>query len=135
MTLTAVIVAAALAAFSSNGMDDPHSGLRNVSCIECHERLPFAAGAPPRLREEVGTLCGTCHKQHHGANALKSHPVNRVPTMPVPPDMILDRQGRIVCVTCHAFHGAYLNQDGSKQFYLRRSPGKTFCFSCHRSRP
>ena len=61
--------------------------------------------------------------------------MNQVPSMKIPPDMLLNDQGRIVCITCHAFHGEFRDEDGNKKYYLRRTPGKTFCFSCHKKIP
>jgi predicted CXXCH cytochrome family protein len=74
----------------------------------------------------------SCHRNHHGADSIRSHPVNVTPSMSVPPDMVLDNRGKIQCTTCHVFHGTYRDEDGKRLFYLRRSPGKTFCYSCHK---
>jgi hypothetical protein len=134
MSVSVVILIAALVAVSPGGNDLGHNGPLNVACIECHTRLPFTAGAPS-LRQEVGDVCNTCHPRPHGADTMRSHPVNASPAAPIPPDMILDYQGRIGCITCHAFHGEYRDENGNKRFYLRRSPGKVFCYSCHKKLP
>jgi hypothetical protein len=131
MTTSAIILAVVLSALSPGGKDDAHNGLLKTPCVECHTRLPFAAGAPS-LRNETGDVCRTCHQRPHGADAMRSHPVDPVPTMRIPPDMLLDSRGRVACITCHAFHGEYRDKDGNKRFYLRRSPGKAFCYSCHK---
>jgi len=131
MTAFSIILASALFAFSPDSRDAAHNGPLMTPCIECHTRLPFSGGAPP-LRNEVDGICVACHLKHHGVDAIWSHPMDIAPSMRVPPDMILDNRGRVVCVTCHAFHGEYRDENGNKRFYLRRSPGKAFCYSCHK---
>lgn len=133
MTVSAVILIVALAV-SPSGKEPGHNGPLKVSCIECHTRLAFLGGAPP-LRSDVGDLCVKCHQRRHGIDAMRAHPLSAVPSMRVPPDMLLDSKGRIGCVTCHAFHGEYRDENGEKRFYLRRTPGKVFCFSCHKKLP
>jgi predicted CXXCH cytochrome family protein len=128
-----IILAAALSAVVPAG-PSAHDGPLNVACIECHTRLPFL-GKAPLLRSDIGQVCDTCHQQYHGAEAIWSHPENVVPSMPVPPDMILDARGMIGCITCHDFHGEERDMNGNKRFYLRRTPGKTLCYSCHKQLP
>ena len=131
MTASVIILAALFTALSPAGKDAAHDGLLKVPCIECHKHLPLAGTTAP-LRDEASDVCVTCHQRHHGTDEMRSHPVNRVPSMQVPPDMVLDSKGRMACVTCHNFHGEYRDENGNKRFYLRRSPGKTFCYSCHK---
>jgi predicted CXXCH cytochrome family protein len=131
MTASSIILAAALFAVSPDSGNIAHNSPLMTPCIECHTRLPFSGGAPP-LRSEVDGICITCHLKHHGVDAIWSHPVDIVPSMRIPPDMVLDKRRRVVCVTCHAFHGEYRDESGNKRFYLRRSPGKAFCYSCHK---
>ncbi len=134
MTASGVILAVMLTALSQPVKDAAHQGLLKVPCVECHTRLPFS-GRASLLRSEVGDVCGSCHERHHGVDKILSHPVNVAPSMRIPPDMILGADGKVVCITCHAFHGEYRDQDGTKRFYLRRTPGKIFCFSCHKKMP
>jgi ribosomal protein L34E len=134
MTTSTIILAVVLSAVSPNGTDGAHNGPLKVPCIECHTHLPFPESTLS-LRSDLGAVCGTCHQHYHGTDAMRSHPVNLVPSMRVPPDMLLDNEGRIACITCHAFHGEYRDEKGDKRFYLRRSPGKSFCFSCHKKLP
>ena len=133
MIICGIIFAAVLAAAAPNGQDAGHNGLQ-IHCGECHERLPFTKG-DPALRNEVGDQCVACHQPHHGTDKIRSHPVNALPSMSIPPDMLLDAQGRITCVTCHAFHGEYRDENNEKSYYLRRTGGKTLCFSCHKTLP
>jgi hypothetical protein len=135
MISAGVILALALAASSPDVESVAHSGPLKVACIECHTHLPFK-GSAPVLRNEVGQVCNTCHLRHHGTDTRRSHPVSRqVSAIKVPPDMLLDNQGRIVCITCHAFHGEYRDEDGKRTYFLRRTAGKIFCFSCHKTLP
>ena len=131
MTSSAIILAALLTALSPAAKDVAHQGLLDVRCLDCHKNLPLA-DAKPALRDEASDVCTTCHQRHHGSESIRSHPVNEVPSMKVPPDMVLDSNGVMVCVTCHDFHGEYKDEKGNKQYYLRRTPGKTFCYSCHK---
>jgi len=134
MITAGIILSVLLAASSPDGQDAAHKGLLKVTCIECHTHLPFP-GSRLELRNDVGDVCNTCHPRRHGAGTMMSHSLNLTPSMKVPPDMTLDAQGMIVCITCHAFHGEYRDDDGKKRFYLRRTPGKTFCYSCHKKLP
>jgi predicted CXXCH cytochrome family protein len=64
-----------------------------------------------------------------------SHPVGVVPQMDVPPDLPLDKAGRVTCTTCHD-----TSQVGTARpeaaFGLRRSPGGGgLCQACHRAQP
>ena len=131
MTPSIIILAAVLTAVSPSAKDAAHDGLLKVHCIDCHKHLPLAGTKPP-LRDEASDVCATCHQRHHGADTMRSHPVTGIPSMQIPPDMLLGINGGIVCVTCHNFHGEYRDESGNKRFYLRRSPGKTFCYSCHK---
>ncbi len=133
MIISAIILAAVLTASSQNNQNDAHNDLLNTPCIECHRHLPFKG--KPDLRSEVNNSCVACHQGSHGTAKVFSHPVNVAPSMIIPSDMPLDDQGRIVCITCHAFHGEYRAENGEKLYYLRRSNGKTFCYSCHKTLP
>jgi hypothetical protein len=134
MMISGFILAAALATASPDTGGLAHSGQLNVTCIECHTHLPFP-GSAPTLRDTACDACGACHIQHHGTDAMRAHPVQVAPSMRVPSDMPLDKQGNMQCITCHAFHGDYRDENGRKLFYLKRSPGKTFCYSCHQTLP
>jgi len=123
------MILVALVSFSSGTQGSAHDGPIAVRCIECHTRLPLSGVAAP-LRLETGDICLGCHGRYHG-DELGSHPVNRIPSMRVPSDMLLDENGKMACITCHNFHGEYLDDTGEKLYYLRRSPGRDFCFSCH----
>ena len=134
MTVSVIILAVALSAITPGERELGHNGPLKTACIECHTRLPLLGGAPP-LRSDVGDVCVKCHQHNHDIDDMRAHPVSVVPSMRVPPDMLLDNKRRIGCITCHAFHGEYRDEGGNKRFYLRRSPGKAFCYSCHKKLP
>lgn len=134
MIASTILFAALLAATAPRDGNLAHSGPLNVSCRDCHTRLPFVNSTPP-LRSEAGDICISCHQRYHGADAMRSHPLLFAPSLRVPADMILDHQGRIGCITCHSYHGTYRDEEGKKLYYLRRTPGKIFCYSCHKSLP
>ena len=116
-------------AASPAGSAGPHDEQRSVRCIECHTRLPLAGRDAP-LRSETALFCEGCHRQHHGSQGT-SHPMGVVPTMQIPSDMVLDEAGKLSCFTCHRFHDDTTVDSGEKTYYLRRPPGRDFCFSCH----
>ncbi|MBF0560052.1 MAG: cytochrome c3 family protein [Nitrospirae bacterium] len=97
-----------------------------LRCLECHKRLPFDNSRAYVFAADFSGVCKSCHKR-----SAHTHPVEAVPSMPVPADMLLDGKGRLTCATCHAFHMGDAVSDGEKTFLLRRQKGKTFCYSCH----
>ena len=110
-----------------------HQALGTVKCVDCHAWLPLA-GAPLSFRDETGKVCAGCHKSFHGRTGSFSHPADVRPSMAVPRDMPLDSKGSMTCFTCHTFHVGYKDSDGKKRFFLRRTSGKAFCYSCHKTR-
>ncbi len=110
-----------------------HETAGKAQCLDCHSWLPLDNGALS-FREEAGSVCIGCHREYHGKAGSQVHPVNIYPSMEIPKDMPLDAKGKIICVTCHRFHTGYRDADGAKQFFLRRSAGKSFCYSCHKKR-
>jgi hypothetical protein len=108
-----------------------HETAGKVRCLDCHSWLPLN-DKKPSFRDEVGAVCAGCHRNAHLGAGTFSHPVNVPSSMAVPRDMPLDAKGRIVCVTCHRFHTGHKDSDGKKSYFLRRSIGKPFCYSCHK---
>jgi hypothetical protein len=133
---------------------NPHAHFQSPEqCRKCH--LSYRDQMEPgRFSTETDVVCLGCHKKE---NLGRSHPVNVRPRekfwkMKVPADFRLDDDGRLMCLTCHTAHGAYLSTvktypkqatfpSGSsggpfyKTFFLRRSsPTKgwaTLCSGCH----
>jgi len=126
--------APALVASDGSRSGDPHAHFRNPDqCPKCH-LSPDSRLAPGRFSIEVNTFCFGCHTKE---SLGRSHPVNVRPEekhrkMKVPPDLRLDDDGQIMCLTCHTAHGPY------KTHFLRRSgPDRDFdllCEACHGKR-
>lgn len=97
-----------------------------LDCRSCH--LSVSVKQDDGLRKPVSEICAACHRLPH-----QNHPVDMVPTMTVPPDLPLDRQGKLTCATCHDPHRPYLNPlTGSRTKYLRRDgPNRGLCLACH----
>lgn len=133
---------------------NPHAHFQNPQqCPKCHiyHRSQLE---PERISTEADAVCLGCHRKE---SLGRSHPVNVRPRekywkMKVPPDFRLDDDGRIMCLTCHTAHGAYLstvksfpkavpfptNSSGGpyyKTFFLRRSSptlgAAVLCDACH----
>lgn len=122
---TILIIGTILLLASSALSSDVHDGRGRVGCLDCHRRLPFYS--PVTFTEETSGVCQGCHQQSRHA-----HSVQAIPSMPIPPDMPLDKQGRITCYTCHTYHIGYTDAEGNKAYFLRRQRGKVLCFSCHK---
>ena len=110
---------------------NPHAYFRNPDqCPKCHLSPGLRQGYG-RFSTETDAVCLGCHGKE---NLGRSHPVNVRPDekyrkMKIPTDLRLDDEGRIMCLTCHSAHGAYVS------FFLRRSsPDGGFeplCEACH----
>jgi hypothetical protein len=109
---------------------DIHEDIMQVGCLVCHEKLPFA-GYRISFTEKVNDACIECHHDH----SYFSHPIELAPSMPIPIDMPLNKNGEIACITCHKFHEGFIVREGAhRSFLLRRTTtGKLFCYSCHKS--
>src|SRR3990172_3104384 len=107
-----------------------HDVAGKVPCLDCHVSIPFHLGTPT-FHDDARETCTGCHRSFHGTSARFIHPVDKRPSTVVPPDMPLDSKGKMTCITCHIFHEGYKDEEGEKRFFLRRTPGKIFCYSCH----
>ncbi len=133
---------------------NPHAHFQNPEhCLKCHIMYRGKMD-PDRFSVDTDAVCLGCHKKE---SLGRSHPRNVRPRekywkMKVPPDFRLDDDGRIMCLTCHTAHGAYLstvkvfpkqpsfptNSSGGpyyKTLFLRRSNPKegwsSLCDACH----
>ncbi len=114
-----------------SGAQVVHGGPAEERCLDCHRGLPFRGRIS--LGDRTEATCRNCHKTYHGsADDKRSHPERVVPSMRVPQDMPLDREGKTTCVTCHTYHRGYEDGSGKKLFFLRRSEISVLCSSCHR---
>lgn len=103
-----------------------HDATGALPCLECHVRTPFP-GKERQFRGDTTAVCTRCHAGHAAA-AGTSHPVDIAPSMAVPPDMPLDENGRMTCITCHGFHAG---KGKEQRRMLRRPRGKPLCSACH----
>ena len=124
--------------FSHNDLvasETPHDNAE-IRCLDCHVNLPLER-VVLSFYSDIPTICLGCHQNYPCRDDAKTkngyiHPVGMVPTMTVPDDMVLDKQGQISCITCHFYHDkgkAALTTHGQ---YLRRSTVKRLCMSCHK---
>jgi hypothetical protein len=100
---------------------NPHAHFQNSEqCPKCH--LSYRGKMESeRFSTETDTVCLGCHKKE---SLGRSHPRNVRPKekywkMKVPSDFRLDDDGRIMCLTCHSAHGAYLS---TVKVYPKQSP-------------
>ncbi len=108
-----------------------HDEIGKTRCLDCHTVLPFKH-IPHTFQTGTGDVCRRCHTNFHAKNGI-AHPVEALPSMKIPPDMPLDIEGRMTCITCHFYHPASPPPaDGPRAFILRRPGGRTFCYSCHK---
>lgn len=155
-----VVAAAAGAAFLPRALAafdpayNPHAHFRaNGMCPKCHIG-PAGAGHALRIAGASTAYCLSCHSGAMG----RSHPIGVRPrsrgTTRIPPDLVLDEDGRIMCLTCHGAHEPFVaatkafateepeNADrapGTAPYYrtrfVRRSdPARGFvvlCDACH----
>lgn len=97
-----------------------------MSCLNCHTSVSIRERS--RLIKPVSQICGDCHSL-----IGQSHPVDIVPSFPLPAGFPLDDQKRMTCSTCHDVHRSYRDPAaGAKTMYLRRNEQKKdFCLLCH----
>ncbi len=126
--------APALVASDGPQRGNPHAHFRNPDmCPKCH-LPPGSQPGPGRISTKADAVCLGCHTNE---SMGRSHPVNVRPgekyrNMNVPADFPLDDAGRLMCLTCHTAHGAYVS------YFLRRSSPdggfEVLCESCHGKR-
>lgn len=107
----------------------------DLRCVECHVTLPFD-GIPLLFHSDTNGICSGCHENDPcNPNGMISgfiHPVNVSPSFKVPEDMPLDVEKKIGCMTCHVYHDENKSPQDMNQHMLRRPPGLTFCYTCHK---
>ncbi|MDH4099112.1 MAG: cytochrome c3 family protein [Nitrospirota bacterium] len=95
---------------------------KTVSCDGCHKThgKPADGGGMPLLAETEILLCQSCHP------ADNDHSVDIVPKKALAPkELPLDKDGKVVCSTCHDSHG------NSKFPKLLRANAQVLCTMCH----
>ncbi len=109
-----VLAAATAAAFLPRALAafdpayNPHAHFRaNGMCPKCHLG-PANAQRAARITGASSAYCLSCHSGAMG----RSHPIGVRPrdrgTTRVPPDLLLDEGGRVMCLTCHDAHGPFV---------------------------
>jgi formate-dependent nitrite reductase cytochrome c552 subunit len=119
----------------------------NPTCLDCHieplvtEKSQTLA-VPMTFRQDGLAMCESCHEGNAG------HMVGVQITFPSPPDLPLDADNRVTCVTCHYTHGdlnsskpmasfslldrLFNPQHLQKSYLLRRANvDGELCLSCH----
>ncbi|MGA1823869.1 MAG: cytochrome c3 family protein [bacterium] len=119
---------------------NPHKA--EVFCFICHTKEPKPPSEELYLKEEGDTvkICKSCHNNKKAR--ADNHPVNIVPSkergLMIPDIFPLDKQGRIICLTCHELKCMgkqipYTNRQ-QKPYLLRGGPYLNrieACLACH----
>ncbi|OKY76082.1 MAG: hypothetical protein BM485_05425 [Desulfobulbaceae bacterium DB1] len=115
----------------------PH-GESGIRCLDCHVSLPLD-GLEFRFHDDLHLLCLRCHKDYSckpdGGDGYFRHPIAVVPSFKIPADMPLDVKMKMNCMTCHLFHDEKKAKQDLHLHLLRRSPGSSFCLTCHTKLP
>lgn len=115
-----------------------HDDQGDTKCLDCHLTLPFDREKLAYI-DETDAACRKCHQDFpcndkQPDNAF-SHPIEVVPSMPVPRDMPLTESGKISCITCHSYHAEFWDAEYNTESLLRRSKGMPLCHTCHKKFP
>ncbi|MFA6147195.1 MAG: hypothetical protein WC899_03195 [bacterium] len=109
---------------------NPHAHFQNASqCPKCH--LSYRGKQEPdRFSTETDEVCYGCHRKDSKG---RTHPISVRPRdkywkMQIPADFRLDDDGRMMCLTCHTAHGAFLStvQTYPKQVPFSNTSGGTY---------
>jgi len=96
-------------------------------CLACHTKPP-RKGQPVEIRYggDIELLCNSCHGAHN------VHPVNIKPgkDMHPPASLPLDKDGRIICITCHAVDWSN-GRVTLRMFNETEGSMRALCYSCH----
>ena len=74
----------------------------------------------PGIATPEDELCLNCHPP-----TSADHPVGVIPSGPIPTDLPLSSDGKIICLTCHNSH------DGGDTPAGQRMPADQLCLTCH----
>lgn len=91
-------------------------------CSECHKPHGGSGGgvSPLLIEESESLLCARCHQE------TNDHPVDIAPKRAkVPKELPLDKDGKIVCSTCHDSHNT------SQYPKMLRLNANALCSKCH----
>ncbi|MEJ2200992.1 MAG: cytochrome c3 family protein [Desulfuromonadaceae bacterium] len=101
---------------------DPTTAKRSAPDLDDESR------SHPVLKSQLQTsllVCDSCHGGYLKESV--SHPVNILPKpgMVIPKEYPLLADGRISCMSCHAYHG------GNHEYRLLKADKRTLCIGCH----
>lgn len=106
---------------------DFHGSNSQKNCVKCHIEVPPEGSNPRaegnlRFKGNIDEICSECHE-----NYKHDHPVKLVisPAVRGTESLPLDKEGRIVCITCH---------DVMEKIDVHRkkiASGRELCLSCH----
>lgn len=97
----------------------PHTDAK--ACAVCHvEKDTMTHEVAAELKKDPVALCSTCHPK-----GVQDHKMDIVPTRPMPPNLPLSTEGKLVCHTCHDPHGK------TKERAALRMEANALCMACH----
>jgi hypothetical protein len=110
-----------------------------MPCGSCHKsslavssfELDAATQAGP-IKADINRLCTT--SGCHAFDSLLTHPTGVVQARGIPPDMALDKQSRLTCLTCHNSpnrSNSFQPPTQRPQRMLYKPEGRQFCAKCH----
>lgn len=133
--LITMLMLAQLLSGSAYGAPYPAHDKAELRCLDCHVGIPLPE-SPLALHNDLSSICSGCHRHSHYQSAQQAssghHPIGVKPAMPVPLDMVLDKDGAMTCATCHLYHEAGRGHEDMPIAYLRRPSGKSLCLTCHK---
>jgi predicted CXXCH cytochrome family protein len=112
-----------------------HDDTENTKCLDCHFTLPFDR-SKLSYTEDVGGICKKCHTEFPCSSENEdkgfAHPLEVTPSMNIPLDMPLNKNGMITCITCHSYHAEFWDSEYNNESLLRRTKGVKLCYTCHK---
>lgn len=122
-----VLLAGGAGPASGKSPESPHDPKDPKTCEVCHVVIPAEGSSPRnegnlRFGGNIVALCSSCHVKYH-----HKHPVHigLSPGMKSPEEMPLDKDGKIICITCHDV------MEGHGGVRKRRIVGRALCLNCH----
>lgn len=96
----------------------------------------FAQTPPPRTVAHESLACQDCHQEElvdcdhcHDAE-INLHPVGIKPSRKIPPEFILNSEGKLLCRSCHQLHGGTFESRFLK-IQRKNESRQKFCGRCH----
>ncbi|MFQ5353446.1 MAG: cytochrome c3 family protein [Thermodesulfobacteriota bacterium] len=99
---------------------NPHNWSDKTGCVSCHKSVM------PALKMDSVTVCTHCHGGNLVNHPVAKHPIGKKPGINISRRMPLDRDGKLVCYTCHDNHNRSDYPNMLRVGYLQ------LCSACHR---